>query len=383
MEKLYFFLSGFLTDFYENRFQAYPQIVKIAYAGIFISFTVTSLCYLLVYFRRVNQAYIGSKTDKWKAEIENILTGSVIQFNSEDYQQEDITEIAENLRKLPMHKYIVRQIVVNELMFLHKNFSGKVNILISSVYLLIGLDKHSRRKLKSWRWYIKAEAIEELSEFGIHEIAPHFLKYVNSKNITLSMQAQSGYLQASKTDPFIFLDYANQNLILWHQINLMEILNRKKDIEIPAFSKWFTSKNNSVVIFCIRLMVKFNQTDCVKDLIKLAHHENEEVRKEMIAAFGDMSLVDYELHLTIHFRNETLPCKIEIIKTIGKIASNDELNFLKNLLLDPEFQIRFEAAKAIRKHGEKGEMILFDLLENLSVENRDVVLHVLDSKLSA
>ena len=383
MEKLYLLLPEFIQGFYENRFQSYPLIIKIAYFGIFISFSITFGCYLLVYFRRVKQSALRRKTDKWKAEIENTLTNSIIVFNSEEYHEEDIRDITNNLKKLPMKKYIVRQMIITELIFLHKNFSGKINTLIRTIYVELDLDKHSKRKLKSWRWFIKAEAIEELSEFGIHEAAPKFLEYVNSKNITLRMQAQSGYLQASKTDPFIFLDYANQNMITWHQINLMDILNRKKDIELPIFSKWFTSANNSVVIFCIRLMVRFNQMESVKALLKLADHENEEVRKEMIAAVGDLSLVDFERHLTILFRNETMACQLEIIKTLGKIASTEELDFLNRLVSHPDFSTRFEAARAIKRHGESGEAMLFSLLETVSEENKSVVLHMLDSKLSA
>ena len=382
MENLYF-LPEFIQGFYETRFQSYPLIVRIAYIGIFVSFSITLCCYLLVYFRRLKQSAVSIKTDKWKAEIENTLTNSIIVFNSEEYQEDDIKDITANLKKLPMKKYIVRQMVINELMFLHKNFSGKINTLISRIYAELDLDKHSKRKFKSWRWFIKAEAIEELSEFGVDEIAPQFLKYVNSKNITLRMQAQSGYLQASKTDPFIFLDYANQNMITWHQINLMDILNRKKDIELPVFSKWFTSANNSVVIFCIRLMVRFNQMESVKALLKLADHENEDVRKEMIAAVGDLSLVDFERHLTILFRNETMTCQLEIIKTLGKIASTEELAFLNRLVFHTNFTIRFEAAKAIKRHGESGEAMLFSLLETVPEENKSVILHMLDSRLSA
>lgn len=383
MDKLYYQVTEFLNSFYENQFLSFPLLIKVAYIGIFITFLITITCYCIVFIRRLRQAFMNVKMKKWKADIDNILTNSIIVFNSEDYQEEDIHRISNNLKKLPMHKAVVRQLIIDELMFLHKNFSGKVNTLISTVYTWLELEKHSSRKLKSWRWHIKASGIEELSELGIDSVAGQLLKYVNSKNITLRMQAQSGYLQLSKTDPFAFLDYVDQNLLPWHQINLMDVLNRRKDIPLPVFSKWFTSKNDSVVIFCIRLMVRFHQMESVKDLLKLIKHPNEEIRKEMIIAIGELTLVDSERHLTIHFLNESALCRLEIIKTVGKIASGDELDFLSRQVFSPTFEMRFEAAKAIQKHGDMGEPILYKLLETVPAENKSVVLHMLDKRLTA
>ena len=383
MEKLYSLLPDFLQGFYENRFLGYPLLIKVAYIGIAVTFFITLICYFIVFIRRVRQAFMSVRMKKWKADIDNILTNSIIGFNSEEYQEDDIHRITDNLKKLPMHKAVVRQLIIDELMFLHKNFSGKVNTLISTIYTWLELEKHSKRKLRSWRWHIKAAGIEELSELGIESVAGQILKYVNSKNITLRMQAQSGYLQLSKTDPFVFLDYADQNLLPWHQINLMDVLNRRKDIPLPLFSKWFTSKNDSVVIFCIRLMVRFHQMESVKELLKLIKHPNQEVRKEMIIAIGELTLVDSERHLTIHFLNEDTPCRLEIIKAVGKIASGEELDFLGRLVFNPDFEMRFEAAKAIQKHGDVGEPILYKLLETVPDENKSVVLHMLDKRLSA
>lgn len=383
MEKLYNLLPEFLRTFYEGSFLNYPLLIKVAYIGIFISALVILTCYCIILIRRLNQARTQIKVTKWKAVIDNILTNSIIEFNSEEYKEEDVRNIVNNLKKLPLNKYLVRQLVINELMFLHKNFSGKVNTLISTIYVWLELEKHSKRKLRSWRWFIKAEGIEELSELGIESEADRMLSYVNSKNITLRMQAQSGYLQLSKKDPFIFLDYTDQNLLTWHQINLMDVLNRRKDIPLPLFSKWFTSSNNSVVLFCIRLMVRFHQMESVKELLKLIKHPNEDVRKEMIIAIGELSLVDSERHLTIHFLNETFGCRLEIIKAVGKIASGEELDFLSRLVYSPSFELRFEAAKAIHRHGDEGEAILYRLLETVPDENKSVVLHMLDKRLSA
>ena len=84
-------------------------------------------------------------------------------------------------------------------------------------------------------------------------------------------------------------------------------------------------------------MVRFHQvSQPVKDLFKLLNHPDEEVRKEAIIAVGDLTLVDLEQHLAIHFRNETQECRLEIIKTTGKICSGDSLNFfLVTLYLTP------------------------------------------------
>ena len=383
MEKLYFLLPDLLRNFYEDRFTNYPLLIKVAYIGIIVSFLITLTCYLIIFFRRVRQSYMKARIEGWKDEIDQVLTTSIITFNSEDYVEEDVKQIVNQLKKLPLHKYMVRQMLINELIILHKNFSGKVNTLISTIYVWLKLENHSKKKLNSWYWYKKAQGIEELSELGIESIAEELLLYVNSKNITLRMQAQSGYLQLSKTDPFMFLDYTNQNILPWHQINLMDVLNRRKDINLPLFSRWFSSSNNSTVIFCIRLVVRFHQMESVKELMSLFKHPSEEVRKEMIIAIGELSLVDIEHYLTTNFNNESHSCQIEIIRTVDKIASGTELPFLKRMTFSPDFELRFEAAKSLQKHGEPGETILYTLLDSLPEENKSVVLHMLDKRLTA
>ena len=383
MERLYNFLPEFMRSFYEEQFLNYPLLIKVAYLGIIISFLITLACYLIIFVRRIRQAWMQPKIATWKNEIDSVLTSSIIAFNSGGYHEDDIQHIVEELKKLPLHTYTVRQMLIGELIFLHKNFSGKVNILIRTIYVRLKLEDHSKRKLKSWHWFKKAQGIEELSELGIESISEELLRYVNSKNIILRMQAQSGFLQLSKTNPFVFLDYTNQNILPWHQINLMDVLNRRKDIPLPTFSKWFQSSNKSVVVFCIRLVVRFRQMESVQELLQLIKHPDGEVRKEMIIAVGELSLVDSERHLIIHFNNETHLCQLEIIKTVGKIASGEEIDFLKRMVFSSDFEIRFEAAKAIQKHGEAGETILYTLLDTLPEKNISVVLHMLDKRLTA
>lgn len=76
---------------------------------------------------------------------------------------------------------------------------------------------------------------------------------LNSFNIVLRMEAELAWIHLCIDDPFAFLYLLKQDFTPWEQLHVFEMLKRNR-ISFPDFSTWLDSTNETVVLFCRRMM---------------------------------------------------------------------------------------------------------------------------------
>ncbi|HEY0771267.1 MAG TPA: hypothetical protein VGD31_13130, partial [Sphingobacteriaceae bacterium] len=80
---------------------------------------------------------------------------------------------------------------------------------------------------------------------------------------------------------------------------------------------------------------------------------------------------------------QPLEIRLEIIKTMGKIASGNYLEFLTGRTFSDEFKIRMEAMYSLKLHGVKGIEILNAINNDTNSKNQSIIKHVLDERIIA
>ncbi|HAI84664.1 MAG TPA: hypothetical protein DCL43_13450 [Chitinophagaceae bacterium] len=382
--KLYFADTIFSPIFrrYFFYFDSYPLVIQIAIILTTIAITATIIAYGSILYRR----YSGWKRDRRLAKlnprIDDLITDTVI-LNEElalGTPPEKIELDLSGFARLKYRDMFVRQALIDRIMHYRKNFVGDLGYLLRQLYIDLDLEKDSVKKLKSPQWNKKVQGLVELTALDMQISDVNILPLTNSKNRELRAEARHAYIKLSKNEPFKFFDIATEPLLMWDQIELFKIITTNKDIVLPNFARWVTYSNNkSIVSFCLKLIIHYNQTEAIPAVIKLLDNRDHYLRADAIQCLGKLKVEEAEDKLVSIYNNQPLNCQIEILKALGRIGSGRHLEFLKSeFIRSQDFDIRKNAARSIIKHGALSQNMLGDLMSVSSEENQLILKHCMN-----
>lgn len=336
--------------------------------------------YFYIAFRRFNQNRQKQHEQQWQYHIENMLANLII-FDETESADKIVNHFYPKFKKLPLGNKTVQKILTTEIIAYHKNFTGKLEEVLALLYRKLSLDKHSKEKISNKNWEIKIEGIREANEMLLTEMADQIISYTDDENALLRMEAQAAYIKLSEKDPFHFLDRARERILDWHQVVLFEIITKHKKLQIPSFSKWLRSPNDTVVMLCLKLIEHFMQFDAEVEIERLLKHHNPKIVKKSVEIIGKLELEQAEKHLfEIYFDHEEA-IKLAILNSFGKISSGNYNDFLSSRIYSGDIKIKKEALYAIKQHPEYGEEKLKELAPQTTLDNQMLIKHVLDNRI--
>jgi len=152
---------------------------------------------------------------------------------------------------------------------------------------------------------------------------------------------------------------------------------------VPEFKKWVTSANDSVVIFALRMIREFKQTDAEEDIKKSLQHNSPGVRIEAVKVAGDLKIKSALEIMKRMYKDQDYKICLEIVKSMGKMPDHSMLGFLK-LVLDKEddVQLQIQATKSIENMGEEGVKALVKIMKSEYKNYNIIVRHVLDRRIN-
>lgn len=352
-----------------------PGILIICLIGV-ILFSLTSMIIALVVvlFNRNKMIRLEKKKQFLREEYQTMLVNYL--FTKEINQ-----DLVEKFKKVTSARFN-RKILIDQMIDLSITLSGDEKERLKLLYLELKLDRDSYKKALSSKWHIKAKGFRELAFMNIHSADKEIARCLSSRNNILRMEAQFAMIRLNPDNSFGFLDELEKKFTLWEQLNVYETITFHH-LELPNFEKLLFSKNNSVVLFALRMIKVFKQSTAYSSLVKLLAHENPEVRNLTIQVLGNLKLKDSLIHLKRIYKTETYENCIAILHAMANMPDEEMLGFLK-LVLDKEddVQLQIEAAIAINKISEKGPTTLNNLLNSDYKNYQIIVKHVLDKRIS-
>lgn len=375
------FFSSFFTRYF-FYFDSYPLVIQIAIVLTTIAIISTIVAYISILTRRYDGYRRDKRLAKLNPQIDSLITDTVI-LNEDLERGVPAEQIRLNIQpfgKLRLKDPFVRQALIDRLVHYRKNFVGELGYLLRQLYVDLELDKDSSKKLKSTQWNRKVRALVELTALDMQIADVNILPLTNSKNRELRAEARAAYIKLSKNEPFKFFDIATEPLLMWDQIELFKIITTTKDIAIPNFARWLTySTNKSIISFCLKLVEYYNQQEAIPAVIKLLDNRDHYLRADAIRTLGILKVDEAEDKLVTIYSNQPVNCQIEILRTLGLIASGRHLEFLKlEFLRSSDFDLRKNAARAIINHNRTSEAMLMDLLESGTTENKLILKHCMN-----
>lgn len=128
---------------------------------------------------------------------------------------------------------------------------------------------------------MKCEGIQELSEMGIKKAAPIIREHTNSRFETLKMVAIIEVLHLKGLKGLELLKDYNEPLNDWIQLNLLDSIRKSQyEEEVPDFGYLLNENNDSLIIFGMRLISFFNQTQHLEEIQKLLNSPSRKIKTQ-------------------------------------------------------------------------------------------------------
>jgi hypothetical protein len=291
------------------------------------------------------------------------------------------TATPEEFRAIASDSYR-RQVLIDQMIDVSVNLKGEESNKLIGLYKFLGLDKDSLTRARDFRWHKKIKGFRELAYMNIKDANDSILKALNSSNEILRMEAQIALVRLSENGHFDFLSQLKRPFSLWEQITLHDLIIQH-NIPVPAFNKWLTSENDTVVTFSLRMIREFKQSEAGEDIKKCLLHKSPEIRLLAVQVAGDLGLASTLEIMKKMYKNQDYKTCLEIVKSMGKMPDTSMLGFLK-LVLDKEddVQLQIEATKSIEKMGEEGVKALVKIMKSEYKNYNIIVRHVLDKRIN-
>ena len=357
------------------------KIVNITYTKLIALIFVILIIYLLlnvilvsifVIINNIRRSIRENRQKKLREQYQGKLTNFLL---TDERTFKEVVNLAR------IRKREKRQILIGELLNLQSNVSGEANKKLSNLYYALQLDRDSLKKLKQLDWIIKTKGLKEISQMDVKRAIPRIDRFLNVKNDVLRSEAQLALVRLNVNDPFSFLDRLTKFFTQWEQLHIHTIVKRHKII-VPDFSRWFDSKNDSVVIFAVKMATIYYQTHCAKDLVELLSHPNTAVRNIAIQSIGLMSLQELDKQLMQIYADEDYQNKLAIIKSLQQIPDGKQIEFLTNVISEKDFNLQLEAARALYNMGNSGRERLEKLEMELNEDFKKIIKHISDNRIN-
>lgn len=347
------------------------SITLVAFLIVIIVLSITTMVILLVVIL-LNRRRMERRAKLNQYLLENYQQ-LIISYLYGEADLKMFSEIASNRYR--------RQVLIDQMKDVAINLKGDSWEKLRSLYLDLGLDHDSIQRANARRWHIKVKGFRELAFMNIKDANDEIYKSLNSHNEILRMEAQIALVRLSDDKPFEFLYHLRRPFSLWEQITLHELIVQH-DIQVPLFNKWIDSPNDTVVMFALRMIREFKQTETEDDVRRALGHPNEDVRELAIKVAGDLKMTSTLGVMKRMYKNEDYNNSLEILRSMGKMPDEAYLGFLK-LVLDKEddVQLQIEATKAIENMGEPGIKELVKLMKSEYKNYNIIIRHVLDRRI--
>jgi hypothetical protein len=351
-----------LFDLAGRIFYFLPDDIQIVvfFSALFFVLGVCFFIFILIsrFFKNARER----KVEELKKRYMLLITSVIFNDTSIDYESiKQRRKLLRHFRKNYLRSSFNRSVLVEEIIKLQKEITGKPAQNLRELYLDLGLNKHSLSKLRSWRWHIKAKGVQEVADMKLQEAYPNVYRLLNHRNPILRMEVQLALVRLVRFDALRFLDDSRYPISEWQQLHLLNILSSFDTEELPDFSKWLQSKNESVVLFAFKLIVYFTRIDLTKEVIRMLKHPSLKIRRAAVETIGELDAASALSLLKKQFYLDEKEFKMEVLKVSGKIAIEKDLAFLELQLLSEDQDISLASASALAENGEGGVEMLKDI----------------------
>lgn len=315
-----------------------------------IVFAIVALLYIGITFYAKSNITLGVKRNKIKKRELGPIVSEFLFFDEKTASLEDKNNyvcLKIKIRQMLKNKRN-RKILAEVLVELSQDLSGETLKSLHKLYKDLGLDNDALEKLKSWRWHTISQGIVELTQMKVTDSYNKITKFVNGSRGVIRKQSVIAIVSLKDEGINYFLDTTQHKISEWQQLKLLEILQNKKNYNPPSFKNWLFSKNVDTVLFALRLVKHYDQSDANSSIVQLIRHKNSQIRQVAIQCVSEFNVVEARESLKKIFNTSTNDTKLLIIEALESLGFAEDVQFLNTIENRKEvFAVKNKALVAI------------------------------------
>jgi len=351
-----------------------------------ILFTVLFSCAVCAIFftSYFSSLLIQSREDeiqRIRDEKESLLVRLLFEDNSDESNDEmlagynEFRSIGKENRLGTKKRKLLRQMMIDEMLKMKKNLSGSGVEDLYKLYDKLGLHEDSYKKLTSKKYQLMVMGIRELSEMNFKTYYRSIYRCTNHAQEDVRIESQVAIVRLFGVKGLKFLSRVTYTISEWQQMTLLHLLNNMKNGKPQGIDQWLDSKNDSVVVFSLRLAEKYNCFELLEKIQHFLHHPNDTVKIQSVSCMRNIYDESSELLLTAYYRIVTKPVKMTILDVLQSIATEKSIPFLYQQLADDDTEIRLNILRVL--HNLCDDVDITNAM-TLELENEDSITMMLD-----
>ncbi|WP_147474517.1 HEAT repeat domain-containing protein [Chryseobacterium nematophagum] len=279
------------------------------------------------------------------------------------------------------HDSSFRDLLLKILTNSERKFSGVAKNKIRDLFQEYNLEKEALKKLEQKKKYLIAGGIQELTAMHADKAASKISLFLTFPFTPVYQEAQYAMVYFKGFDGLDFLDTTTTKISEWQQLRLLLSIS---DIPVDHYDnveKWLESTNESVIIFTLRLLRKFQILSFYPIILKLLDHPSIEVRKQVVQTLLSLENSSTIKSLVEAYPEQEVEVQLEMLKAMKISKDQCCVDFLKEQLWEnPLSGIKINAAEALFLLGHKEYLLQMVKDESLSEELIQILKYALQEK---
>lgn len=259
-----------------------------------------------------------------------------------------------------IEKPLNRKILVEILFNYQENLRGEMDKQIPEIFAKLNLFEDSVKAVEASQFHKKVQGIRELTHMYPEGALPIIEEYLNHSNDDVRAQAQTSYVLLNKENPFDFFRTLNSPFMRWTQLSVFYLFQLHK-FPTLSFVHYLKSDHPNVRNFCLRMIIFFQQLENSSEIFEMLDHEMELTRFLSIKAINELRLYDGRVMIKERFAGETEKNKLEIIKALMNIGTEEDFEFLEAIIKSGTVSQKIEACRSMFYMSPEGS----ERLQNL------------------
>jgi len=325
-------------------------ILGISVHDLFLTFLVIFLLVLIliaaVVFYSFYQYKELSNIHEWSDLIDEKVSDAIV-------YGEDRKDTAKGLGGLLKFSSF-RNLFLEKLVDSEKKFSGGARLEIRKIFNDYDLRKDAFVRLRQRKPYLIAGGIQELTTMQVADALPEIEGLLNHKSPQVYQEAQYAMVVFKGFQGLHFLDTDPHKISEWQQLRLLRSLSSITPGAEIMMEKWLKSSNDSVVIFTLRLLKKFQVFSFYKEVHFLLNHSSEDVRIQAVHTLVALESASTAGDLIASFPIQPETVQLELLEALNRAKDPGCSTFFKEQLHNhPAAIVKIAAAEALYALGEE------------------------------
>lgn len=367
-------------DEYKNKLLSDKGLFSVTLINfLFIFLSICMIIFMVIFKRKRNQKEDNIKD--FENEIIEPLTSILFEKSLEEIKEMTPEMISSIYPKQIFQKRLFKKVLIDKIISLNKKMKGDFKDKLKVLYKKFGLVDITKANLKHRHWDNVVSGLVQVNEMDLRDLLPLVKEHSQSSNFHVRSQAGATLLNLSEKVDLKFLRDQNYPLSDWQQMHYLRIIKfvaATKSLNIPIL---FSSENQSVREFGVKLVRMLGRMDLIEELHKINDQVLDEEKVELIKTYDVLGA-----HMEVDFINQCMSSdypelKKEAIKCAGNLGNEESEKILLDLLeQEPDFQSRKNLLQSLFKLNQQ----TFDVFisNHPNQENLAIQAHLLDPVLN-